>query len=114
MDIEVTPLLPAVPGIDLEDYKATLMMRFANPAIRDQLSRNAVDASVRIPTFVLPSISEQLERGGPVGRLSFTVACWFRCLAGTDEQGNALAIVDRRADELQSSPAAAERTPGRS
>jgi mannitol 2-dehydrogenase len=30
------------------------------------------------------------------------VACWFRCLAGTDERGNTLAIVDRRADELQS------------
>jgi mannitol 2-dehydrogenase len=101
MDLEVTPLLPAVPGIDLEDYKATLMVRFANPAIRDQLSRNAVDASVRIPTFVLPSVSEQLERGGPIGRLCFTVACWFRCLAGTDEQGRALTIVDRRAAELQ-------------
>jgi mannitol 2-dehydrogenase len=101
MDLEVTPLLPAVPGIDLEDYKATLMVRFANPAIRDQLSRNAVDASVRIPAFVLPSVSEQLERGGPIGRLCFTVACWFRCLAGTDEQGRALTIVDRRAAELQ-------------
>jgi len=29
------------------------------------------------------------------------VACWFRYLAGTDEKGNALAIVDRRADELR-------------
>ena len=39
MDREVTPILPPVPGIDLEDYKATLIERFANPAIRDQLSR---------------------------------------------------------------------------
>jgi mannitol 2-dehydrogenase len=112
MDVEVTPLLPAVPGIDLEDYKETLIERFANPAIRDQLSRNAVDASVRIPTFVLPSISEQLERRGPAGRLCFTVACWFRCLAGTDEQGNTLAIVDRRADELQSLAQSGGKDPG--
>jgi mannitol 2-dehydrogenase len=101
MDIEVTPLLPAVPGIDLKDYKTSLIERFANPAIKDQLSRNAVDGSVRIPKFVLPSIAEQLERGGPIGRLSFTVACWFRYLAGKDERGNALALVDRRADELR-------------
>ena len=35
---EVTPLVPPVPGIDLEDYKRTLMERFANPAINDQLA----------------------------------------------------------------------------
>lgn len=101
MDIEVTPLLAAVPGIDLEEYKATLMVRFANPAIRDTLARNAVDTSVRIPGFVLPSIAERLDRGGPIDRLCFTVACWFRRLAGTGEQGSGEEIVDRRADELR-------------
>ncbi len=101
MDIEVTPLLPEVPGINLDEYQASLIERFSNPAIRDQLSRNAVDGSVRIPKFVLPSVAEQLERGGPIGRLSFTVACWFRYLAGTDEEGNPLVLVDRRAEELR-------------
>jgi mannitol 2-dehydrogenase len=101
MDAEVTPLLPAVPGIDLGDYKKSLIERFRNPAIRDQLSRIAVDGSVRIPKFILPSIAEQLERGGPIRMLSFTVASWFRYLAGTFEQGNELALVDQRADELR-------------
>jgi mannitol 2-dehydrogenase len=101
MDDEVTPLLPVVPGIDLGDYKASLIERFANPAIKDQLSRNAVDGSVRIPKFVLPSLLEQLKRGGPFRLMSFAVACWFRYLAGVDEGGNALPLVDRRADELR-------------
>jgi mannitol 2-dehydrogenase len=87
MDDEVTPLLPQVPGIDLEDYKATLLRRFANAAIRDRLSRIGTDASVRIREFVLPSILEQLERGGPIRMLSLAVAGWFRYLAGTDEKG---------------------------
>jgi mannitol 2-dehydrogenase len=97
----VTPLLGVVPGIDLEDYKASLVERFANPAIKDQLSRIAVDGSVRIPKFVLPSVVEQLGRGGPIRLASLTVASWFRCLAGIDERGRELAIQDRRAAELQ-------------
>ena len=35
MDRETGPTLPLVPGIDLADYKATLIARFANTAIRD-------------------------------------------------------------------------------
>jgi mannitol 2-dehydrogenase len=38
MDHEVKPLLSEVPGVDLTEYKTTLIERFANPAIRDQLS----------------------------------------------------------------------------
>jgi mannitol 2-dehydrogenase len=101
MDIEVTPLLPTVPGIDIETYKENLLERFANPAIKDQLSRLATEGSARIPKFILPSITEQLERGGPIRLLSFVVACWFRFLAGTDERGRELTIIDSMADRLK-------------
>ncbi|MGD0777403.1 MAG: mannitol dehydrogenase family protein [Candidatus Solibacter sp.] len=100
MDDEVTPLLPQVPGIDLEEYKATLLRRFANAAIRDRLSRIGTDSSVRIREFVLPSILEQLARGGPIRMLSLAVAGWFRYLAGTDERGGTLEIVDPLATRL--------------
>jgi mannitol 2-dehydrogenase len=101
MDEEVSPLLPVVPGMEIEEYKKTLLERFANPAMDDQLSRIAMEGSARIPKFVLPSIAEQLDRGGPVRFLSFTVACWFRCLAGTDDQGRELPLVDPMADVLR-------------
>lgn len=94
MDVEVSPLLPEVPGIDLEEYKRTLIQRFGNPGIRDKLSRIATDASARIPKFVLPSITEQLACGGPVRLLSLVVASWFRYLEGTDESGRHLDIND--------------------
>jgi mannitol 2-dehydrogenase len=94
MDFEVTALVPPVPGIDLEQYKEIVLQRFANPAVRDQLLRIGTEGSARIPKFVLPSIQEQLERGGPIRLLSFTVASWFRYLRGVDDQGRALAIVD--------------------
>jgi mannitol 2-dehydrogenase len=100
MDDEVTPLLPAVPGIDLAEYKATLLRRFANAAIGDRLSRIGTDASVRIREFVLPSILEQLARGGSIRMLSLAVAGWFRYLAGTDERGGTLEISDPLASRL--------------
>jgi mannitol 2-dehydrogenase len=78
MDIEVTPILPDVPGIDLGEYKNTLIERFANPAIRDTLARLGTDGSDRIPKFILPSVSDQLRAGGPNRLLSFVVASWFR------------------------------------
>lgn len=100
MDREVTPLLPAVTGIDLGEYKDSLIERFVNPAIRDQLARLGTEGSARIPKFVLPSIVEQLERGGPIRSLSFVVACWFRFLRGADDRGRALPIDDPMAGWL--------------
>jgi mannitol 2-dehydrogenase len=94
MEIEVTELVPPVPGVDLTEYKKTLIERFANPAIRDQLARIGTEGSARIPKFVLPSIEEQLQRGGPIRNLSFTVACWFRYLTGKDDKGRDLPIND--------------------
>ena len=101
MDDEVTPLLAAVPGVNLADYKKTLIERFANPAIRDQLSRIGIYGSSGIPKFVLPSITEQLQRGGPIKLLSFTVASWFRYLNGLDESGKEMPMLDPMAQTLR-------------
>jgi len=109
MDREVTPLLDEVPGIDLTDYKKTLIERFANPAIRDQLSRLGLYGSSGIPKFVLPSIDEQLERGGPIKLLSFIVASWFRYLGGLDESGKEMPMLDPMAQTLRQRANAAGR-----
>jgi mannitol 2-dehydrogenase len=101
MDVEVTPLLPEVPGIDLSEYKQTLIERFTNPTIRDQLSRIGTEGSARIPKFILPSILEQLPLGGPIKLLTFTVASWFRYLNGVDDQGKAMPINDPLESKLR-------------
>src|SRR5438874_1953391 len=100
MNDEVTPLLPPVPGIDLAQYRRTLIERFGNPVLRDQLARIGTEGSARIPKFVLPSILDRVSRGGPMRALTFTVAAWFRYLAGTDERGNPLPINDPMSEEL--------------
>jgi len=101
MDDEVTPLLDTVQGVDLEQYKATLIERFSNPAVRDQLARIGTEGSARIPKFVLPSVREALAQGRAIKLLGFTVACWFRYLEGHDEQGNALPLNDPYAERLR-------------
>ncbi|MDF2441326.1 MAG: mannitol 2-dehydrogenase [Abditibacteriota bacterium] len=111
MDHEVTPILPPVPGINLEEYKATLIERFANPAIRDQLSRIGIYGSSGIPKFVLPTIEEALKSGGSITLLSFTIACWFRYLNGRDEAGNEIQMKDPAAPRLRQIAVAAGSDP---
>jgi len=100
MDVEVTPLLPEVRGIDLEKYKDQVLERFSNPTIRDQLSRVGSGCSAKMTTFVVPSMLDLVQRGGPLKAGAFTVAAWFRFLAGKDDQGRELPILDDLKDML--------------
>lgn len=101
MDAEVTPLLPPPDGIDLAEYKRTLLQRFANPAIADGLPRLCRRGSTKMPHHLLPSLRQALEEDRPHGLLTLAVAGWFRYLRGTDEAGRPLALEDALADRLQ-------------
>ena len=100
MDDEVTPLLPAVPGIDLADYKATLLMRFDNPAIKDQITRLCLNGSGKFPQYLRPSLEKALKQGRSHRLLTLALAGWLRYLAGTDEQGQSYAVDDPQAGLL--------------
>jgi mannitol 2-dehydrogenase len=100
MDFEVTPLLRTPPGIDLDEYKATLLDRLTNPAVGDALIRIGSEGSARMPKFVLPTLREQLERDGPIDCLAFTVACWFRFLGWEERERKGLGVNDPLAAEL--------------
>ena len=100
MDVEATPTLLPVPGIDLADYKHTLIERFSNPEVRDTLARLCAESSDRIPKWLVPVIRQELADGGPVARSAAIVASWARYAEGVDEQGESITIVDRLASEL--------------
>jgi len=97
---EVTPTLQPLPDISFSDYKQTLVERFSNPKIRDQLSRLCLNSSAKLPKWMLGSLQDKLKQGGAIDYLGFTVAAWFRYLNGKDDQGNPLAIDDPMADVL--------------
>lgn len=106
MDHEATPTLTPVPGVDLSAYKAELIERFANPEVRDTLSRLCAESSDRIPKWLLPVIRAQLSTGGEFVRSALVVAAWARYAEGVDEAGEPITVVDRLRDDLM---AAADR-----
>src|SRR3954465_8994562 len=53
---EITGLLPDVPGVDLAAYQRTVLERFANPRISDQLTRLCGRGSTKMPAYLLPSL----------------------------------------------------------
>ncbi len=100
MDNEATPTLQAVPGIDLDEYKRTLIERFSNPEIRDTVARLCSESSDRIPKWLLPVIRTNLETGGEIALSTAVVASWARYAEGVDEQGEPIEIVDQLKDTL--------------
>jgi len=100
MDEEATPTLAPVPGVDLGEYKRTLIERFSNPEVRDTIARLCAESSDRIPKWLLPVIREQLAAGGEIRRSAAIVASWARYAEGVDEQGEPIEVVDRLRDVL--------------
>ncbi|KPW68065.1 D-mannonate oxidoreductase [Pseudomonas cannabina] len=101
MDLDVTPQLVSVPGIDLDDYKDTLIKRFSNQAIADQLERVCSDGSSKFPKFTIPTINRLIVDQGNLERASLVVAAWALYLKGVDEKGAVYTIPDPRAEFCQ-------------
>lgn len=79
---EAQPVLPEIVGIDVDAYIGTLMERFANPSIGDQISRLCLDGTAKFPKFLLPTVRAQLAAGGPVALSALALAGWCEYLTG--------------------------------
>jgi mannitol 2-dehydrogenase len=113
LEHEATPTLPPVPGIDLARYRADLLSRFGNPAVRDSLARLCAFSSDRIPGFVLPVVRDQLQRApsATISRAALVCAAWARYAAGVDDHGEPITVVDRLLDVVVTAAQAAQRSP---
>ena len=101
MDDDVTPQLAPVPGIDLTEYKQTLIERFSNRAIADQLERVCSDGSSKFSKFTVPTINRLIVDGAELDRAALVVAAWALYLRGVDENGDRYRIPDPRAEFCQ-------------
>jgi mannitol 2-dehydrogenase len=81
---EALPTLVEIPGHPREQYIASVLERFANPGVRDQIARLCVDGSAKFATFVIPTVVRQLELDGPIGLAATALAGWARYLAAVD------------------------------
>ena len=100
MELEGTPTLMPVPGVDLDLYRKTLIARFANPEVKDTLARLCAESSDRIPKWLVAVIRANLASGGEIKRSAAVVASWARYAEGKDEQGEPIVVVDRMKGEL--------------
>ncbi|MFB1034397.1 MAG: mannitol dehydrogenase family protein, partial [Sinobacterium sp.] len=76
MDLEVTPLLDELDGIDLNQYKDTLIERFANPNIKDSLARICSESSAKLPKFLIATIEENLTANRDCSLAALVIATW--------------------------------------
>jgi len=100
MDKEAGTTLKPVPGINLEEYKASLVERFQNPNVRDTLARIGTDGSDRIAKFVMPVITDRLAKGESIYLSTAIVVSFAKFLNGVNESGNVLDVADRMKDKL--------------
>ncbi len=109
LDREARPVLPPIAGIDLDQYAASIIARFSNTSIGDQISRLCLDGSVKFPKFLLPTVRAQLKAGGPIGLSVLALAGWCEYLAGPPERLAADPMLDLAANHArraQHNPAA--------
>lgn len=92
--IYVLPQLDAPTQLDVNQYQQTIMDRFANPILEDQLIRIASDGAAKIPIFFGTTIHQAMEKSLPPDCLAFILAAWSRVLSGQDEQGRPFAILE--------------------
>ncbi len=102
MDKEVTPTLGKIKGINIEDYKDTIIQRFANPFIKDKVSRICGESSAKIPKFIIPTIEEQMAMEGSIQYGAMIIALWCRYLELAGTPGNNYEIQDAISEALTS------------
>jgi mannitol 2-dehydrogenase len=95
---EALPTLAEIPRHPREDYIASVLERFANPGVRDQIARVCIDGSAKFAAFLIPTVIHQVKAGGPIGGAATALASWARYLAVVDAAEQSF---DARAAEAQ-------------
>lgn len=111
MDLEVTPTLGELKGVDLTKYKQSLLQRFGNINIKDQIDRICSESSTKIPIFILPTVKAQLKENRSIEYAAFVIAAWAIYSLGLDENGKSLNIKDTMADLVHNKAIAAKDQP---
>lgn len=105
--------LPPVPGIDLETYRAELLARFANPAIRHLTYQIAMDGTEKLPQRIGAPLAEAIHRNADREPFAFALAAWMRYCMAVDETGQVYALRDPREPAIAQAVEDAGRTPDR-
>lgn len=93
MNIDITPYVPAPAHTDLSLYKQTLIERFSNHSVSDQVSRLCFDGVSKFPVYIMPNLAKMISDDTDLTRIAFLVASYRHYLKyKTDDKGSSYEI----------------------
>lgn len=95
MEIDITPYVPAPGNTDLDAYKQTLVERFANRSVSDQVARLCFDGVSKFPVYVVPNLIHMIADHKDLTRVTYLVAAYRHYLKfHTDDLGENFEIAE--------------------
>lgn len=95
MDKDATPYVPAPGNTDLDLYKQTLVERFANSTVSDQIARLCGDGASKFPVYVVPIAKKMVANGDDMTRIAYLIASYRHYLKfRTDDAGDSFELFD--------------------
>jgi len=95
---EFESAVPDIAGVDKDAYINSLLRRFSDASLGDQVARVGKDGSEKVAGRLLDPIRVQLEKGGNIDYLAFAVAAWIRYLTGIHNNSTLFDINDNKAE----------------
>jgi fructuronate reductase len=95
-----TTLKPTA-GLDIAVYRATLLARFANPALHHSLRQIAMDGSQKLPQRLVAPFAARMTEGLPSPALALAVAAWMKWQSGRTDGGEAFTVDDPLASQTR-------------
>jgi fructuronate reductase len=107
MECDIAPTLNPPAGVSVEAYGASVLDRFANPAIGHRTTQVAMDGSQKLPQRILGTVADRRAAGAEPLYLAVSLAAWIRFIAGAADDGAPLALDDPLAEALRGALAGA-------
>ena len=95
MDEDITPYVPAPGNTDLELYKQTLVERFGNCSVSDQVARLCFDGISKFPVYVMPNLIKMIADGAELKRVAYLIAAYRHYLKyKVDDKGASFEVAE--------------------
>lgn len=95
MDVDMTPYVPAPANTDLDLYKQTLIERFGNHSVSDQVARLCYDGISKFPVYIMPNLIKMIRDKADLTRMAYLFAAYRHYLKyKTDDNGVAFEVAE--------------------
>ncbi|TQS74036.1 mannitol dehydrogenase family protein [Rhodobacteraceae bacterium] len=93
--------LPAMNGINLDDYAQALATRFANPELAHETFQIAMDGSEKMPQRIFAAVADARTNDVDIRPFAFATAAWARHISMSTHDCAPYELRDPRADMLR-------------